>query len=457
MKHHYFRILLTMLMSIANAYVLAESFSIDGITYEVISSSEVALTSANKNVINVVIPSQVTNGSKNYDVVSIGAKAFYECRDMTSITLPNTIKIIGKEGFRRCSSLTSITIPEGIKEIRDDTFRGCESLTSFIIPKSVETIGNRAFQACYGLLSITIPDNVTTLLDNAFCNCSKLSTINIGNGLTKIGTGAFSGCKELTSVFLPDCITFIGNEAFQDCSSLKTINIPNGVTTINNKTFSGCNNLSIFPINENVTTIGSNAFYKCNSFTSLTIPQNVTTIYGYAFYGCKGLTSVTILNSEIDLGRAFEECTSLQQVEFHCKEIGSSWFCDYETISKIIIGKEVNTIKDNAFYNCRLTDVYCYAESVPHTGSFGFKNVSLENVSLHVPESSIYAYQTTEPWRKFGKFVALTEQELSIESVRKDDSDVEYYQLNGLKSFKPKHGLNIIRAKDGKTKKVLVR
>ena len=157
-----------MLISITTSSVFAESFSIDGITYEVISNSEVAITSASKNVINVVIPSQVTNGSKTYDVVSIGEKAFYECRDMTSITLPNSIRIIGKEGFRRCSSLTSITIPEGITEIRDDTFRGCESLTSFNIPKSVKTIGNRAFQACYGLLSITIPDNVTEVLGNAF-------------------------------------------------------------------------------------------------------------------------------------------------------------------------------------------------------------------------------------------------------------------------------------------------
>lgn len=165
-----------------------------------------------------------------------------------------------------------------------------------------------------------------------------------------------------------------------------------------------------------------------------------------------------ILSREIDLGYAFKECTSLQQVEFHCNKIGS-WFSYYETISNIIIGKEVNTIKDNAFYYCGLTDVYCYAESVPHTGSFDFKNVRLDNLSLHVPESSIVAYQTTKPWREFGNIVALTEQELSVESVKVDDNDsnVEYYQLNGQKTNNPKRGLNIIRTKKGKTKKVLIR
>ena len=125
MKHYITTILFSMLMSIMGVNAFADSFSVDGLTFEPISSTEASVISASKNVMNVIIPSQVTNGSKSYNVVSIGGKAFYECRDMTTITLPNTIMIIGKEAFRKCESLTSITIPDNVKEIKESTFAYC--------------------------------------------------------------------------------------------------------------------------------------------------------------------------------------------------------------------------------------------------------------------------------------------------------------------------------------------
>ena len=56
--------------------------------------------------------------------------AFYNCRSLTSITIPDNVTSIGYEAFSNCSGLTSITIPDGVTSIGEWAFSGCSSLTS---------------------------------------------------------------------------------------------------------------------------------------------------------------------------------------------------------------------------------------------------------------------------------------------------------------------------------------
>ena len=60
-------------------------------------------------------------------------------------------------------------------------------------------------------------------------------------------------------------------------------------------------------------------------------------------------------------------------------------------------------------HSSKLTHVYCYAENVPKAGSEGFYQSNIANATLHVPAASIDLYRNTEPWRSFGKIVALGE------------------------------------------------
>jgi len=106
-------------------------------------------------------------------------------------------------------------------------------------------------------------------------------------------------------------------------------------------------------------------------------------------------------------------------------------------LTSITIPNSVTSIGDNAFLDCsELTDVYCYAEQVPSTGSDAFANSYVEYATLHVPAEAIEDYKTTAPWSGFGKIVALTEEETGIEDIAVEDVNVNnapVYNLRGMK------------------------
>ena len=132
------------------------------------------------------------------------------------------------------------SIRKGVKVIGDVAFWGCKSLTNINIPNSDTTIGDRAFVWCESLTNINIPNSVKTIGEQFFGGCKSLTNINIPNSVTTIGDSAFAYCDSLTSINIPNSITTIGKLAFWGCESLVNINIPNSVTTIEDGAFYGC-------------------------------------------------------------------------------------------------------------------------------------------------------------------------------------------------------------------------
>ena len=206
--------------------------------------------------------------------------------------------------------------------------------------------------------------NVTSISDRAFFQCYSLTSMKIPSSVTSIGNQAFFGCSGLTSMTIPNSVTSIGSEAFNSCS-FTSVSIPNSVTSI-----------------------GGGAFRLCSRLTSVTIPNSVTSISSYTFSDCSGLTSVTIPNSVTAIeSNAFSGCTGL---------------------TTVTIGNSVTEINIQAFANCSsLTDIYCLAENVPSTDSDAFVGSSINTATLHVPDASIVAYQSTAPWNGFKAIVGL--------------------------------------------------
>ena len=295
---------------------------------------------------NTVIPNTVT---------SIGANAFFYCRNLTSITIPNTVTSIGINAFYNCRNLTSINIPDSVTSIDDNAFAGCGGLTSITVDSNNTTFDSR--NSCNAIIkksnnelitgckNTVIPNTVTSIGNYAFYYCTSLTNISIPSSVTSIGNNAFSTCRNLTSINIPSGVTAIGTAAFSDCSGLTSITVDSNNITFdsrnncnaiikksNNELIAGCKN-TVIP--NTVTRIGNYAFYYYTSLTSISMPSSITSIGQYAFGYCTGLTNVTIPSSVTSIEvRAFRGCSSLTSITSNAMTaptISSNTFQDVKT------------------------------------------------------------------------------------------------------------------------------
>lgn len=144
----------------------------------------------------IIIPSKY----KDLPVTSIGERAFYECSELTSVTIPDSVIEIGDSAFCGCIGLTNATMGNNVKYIDDGAFRSCIGLTSITIPESVISIGIEAFWGCINLRSITIPNGVTSINKLLFALCGKLTSTTIPSSVNSINEYAFAGCNELKNI-----------------------------------------------------------------------------------------------------------------------------------------------------------------------------------------------------------------------------------------------------------------
>lgn len=191
----------------------------------------------------------LSNGRIEYngEIETIGDYAFHNCKNMESITLPESVNKIGYFAFANCTNITSpilnsliiarypinttgaYSIPDGTIEIASAAFRNC-SIESVSIPQSIRKIGESAFAYCSQLTAITIPDEVIEIKDCAFWHCDKLSEIHVGPNPPKIEENTF-GCipKNKSILFVPEgCL-----QKYQSAGFWKEF--PNIVEIVSNK------------------------------------------------------------------------------------------------------------------------------------------------------------------------------------------------------------------------------
>lgn len=118
--------------------------------------------------------------------------------DIVTAVIDSNCTMLASECFAGCKNLTSVTIPNTISYIPCCAFKDCEALTSVRIPKLVTHIGNEAFMNCVSLTSINIPSSVTSIGDSAFKSCSNLTSAVIPASVTNIELRAFDLCSQAT-------------------------------------------------------------------------------------------------------------------------------------------------------------------------------------------------------------------------------------------------------------------
>ena len=195
-------------------------------------------------------------------VTEIAAYAFDGQTEITSVTVPGTVRVIGVGAFRNCTALTEINLAEGLETIAAKAFENT-AVKSIVIPDSVQAIGMGAFLGCSSVESITVPfvgayrsdsnnyfgyifgapsyvanieyvsaslktvilsDNATRVPAYSFYGCENIENVVIGSGVERIGISAFFGCKKLTSIYIPATVRSIPaagytyNSPFYGCS-----------------------------------------------------------------------------------------------------------------------------------------------------------------------------------------------------------------------------------------------
>lgn len=307
---------LAMLLTITsglNLTAYADSSQYGNIYYEEKEDGTIEITGCTSSATSINIPSTIDGKS----VTSIGNNAFYSCKNLVNITIPDSITSIGNNAFEYCASLKSVLIPGSVKSIGNAAFNRCESLMNIEVIKNNSNyfsqdgvlfdknktkliqypIGNKR-------IAYDIPNGVKSFGDCAFDSCSTLKNITIPDSVTSIGWGVFSGSTSLTNIDVSENnlnyssyegVLFNKNKTelikYPIGNERTSYNIPAGVINFGD-VFSDCKNLVNITIPNSVTNIGVGAFWQCANLASITITNSVTSIGNYAFYDCKNLKDI---------------------------------------------------------------------------------------------------------------------------------------------------------------------
>ena len=273
----------------------------------------------------------------NSSLEYIGSSAFAQCSSLNTIEIPESVTEIGNGAFSQCHNLGSVTFAEGSKleVLSPDVFNSCYKLSKINIPQSVTTIGDMAFYNNQSLLQIVIPQNVTTIGNEAFNLCINLLEVY---NLSKLNILAGSFDHGYVGAYANKIHTSLDEESIYVDIEDYTFSVIDGDYTL--LRYNGNDNNIVLPVIENVNyKIGNGAFAN----------TNITTLYV-----SEGVTEIGI--------SAFEECSNLIQVT---------------------LSSTVTTIKDNAFMNCRILEIYNYSELKLEYNSEDYGYIAINACAIH--------------------------------------------------------------------------
>lgn len=377
---------------------------IDGLKYIIYTDQNYAvLTGNNYTQREIVIPASITWEGKKYPVTELGAKCFYKCTGLTSVTIPSSVTSLGDYCFSSCSSLTSVTIPSSVTSIGSYCFAYCSLLSVITIPSSVTSLPDDCFLIS-GLTSITIPSSVTSLGDFCFTGCSSLKSIDIPESVTSLGWGCFCNCTGLTSITIPSSVTKLGASCFEDCYSLFSVDIKSTSITFGGNCFAST---AIDDFTIMATTppeITSSCFDKCNiNLARLMVPKNSINDYRNSGWGEFGTIStatdfkpttaylhsvdgllyivytdrgyaVLIANNYTQSEINIPASILFGETEYPVKEIAGGCFDGCWLLTSVTIPSSVTSLGDRCFYCCtRLVSVNI-PESVTSLGDECFSS-----------------------------------------------------------------------------------
>ena len=149
-------------------------------------------------------------------ITEIRAYAFYNCKSLQRVELPESVETIGSYAFANCSNLVEVVTTNNLKTVNTHAFYNCSSLKSVNF-SNIETMGSFAFNNT-GLEEIRLPANVSNWRSCVFQN-SSIKVMYIEEGATNIPFGLLHGCGGLTEIYLPSTLQTIDTFGISNYSS----------------------------------------------------------------------------------------------------------------------------------------------------------------------------------------------------------------------------------------------
>ena len=443
---------------------------------------------------------------------TIGELAFYGCTGFTgSLKLPSSLTDIGYGAFMNCKYFTSLELSNALSVIPRSAFKGCEGLSgNLIIPNSVTEIGEHAFQNCTGFGTLTLSNKLETIGVSAFDGCTGFTgSLTLPSSVTTIGKSAFYSCHGFTKLELPNTLSVIPNQAFMLCRSLSgELVIPASVTEIGNHAFYDCQNLSaetrqvtlpkslkkigkdVFHDTDNIKTVnfqslpeGSLGYKKkavslsdesyisdkasgtvneisytrlmSNDWGTLVLPYSLTLTgeESYRLYAIDKIDGNELVLSRIEgTVAAGTPCV----VKRNGTEAALTFGANDAELSMAISDQNVGGMTFRGTYTTKeVNSGYVISKN-------SFWNVEELKNSTSVKGAKVRPFRAwldgtsaNAPARLSMRIDGSTTGINAIDAL--NDAEAEYYDLSGKRLDEPQRGVNIVRMKSGKTKKIVIK
>ena len=186
------------------------------------------------------------------------------------------------------TDVTEIDFNRGLAEIPDGLFKGSK-LTSLIIPDYIRVIGKEAFADCVDLVTVEVQTQAP-LSQSTFSGCTSLTTVTL-TATDTLPAGVFAGCSSLSSIVSATKVATIEREAFVGCSSLSAIDFWADDATVAESAFIDTGITSLTLSGQN---ISSGAFVDCHDLTTVALGAEAQGFRPDIFKGCDGITAFSV-------------------------------------------------------------------------------------------------------------------------------------------------------------------
>ena len=450
----------------------------------------------------------------------IESLVFKSCGFSGSLTIPNSVTEIGHHTFYGCNNFTKeLILSENLEKIGSYAFAGCSGFSkgNLTIPNSVTVIGIGAFSDCSSFNGkLTLPENLTKIGKDVFKNCKGLSgNLTIPNSVTEIGEGAFYDCKGFNGkLSLPCNLSKIANNASSGCENLSgSLTIPETVKEIGILAFCNCTGFTgDFVLPSALESIGINAFgytQEKNKLVFQSLPKGMR--YSYSFCNMKKCVNLsdasyvaddaTVDLDEASYSRTMSNTWGTLMLPYKITLTGNEPYSLYKietlTGNELVLSRlegsvaagtpcivkrngseaELTFDANDAELNMAINDQPM--DGMKFSGTYWTKDVNngyiiakdrFWNVA-ELNKSDLVTGVKVKPFRAWlsGTFANAPAQL----SMRIDDNttginaaevldalnaaEAEYYDLSGKRLDEPQKGVNIVRMKSGKTKKIIIK